>query len=87
MGADGANVGANTSSLAAPGQTKVYTYIADHEGVFITTLEVDQGGAINLLIQRGRRTLEKTIRYVIKLFEVQRNHNMPAKIQAKMTGR
>ncbi|MFN7130469.1 MAG: hypothetical protein ACK4N5_00205, partial [Myxococcales bacterium] len=31
---DGANVGRNPSSLAAPGQTRVYLFKADREGVF-----------------------------------------------------
>ena len=59
----------------------------DHQGALVTTLKVYQCGAINLLIQGRCRTLEKTIRYVIQLSEVQRNHNMPIKIQAIMTGR
>ena len=31
---DGANVGNNQSSLAAPGQTKIYTFYADREGTY-----------------------------------------------------
>ncbi|WP_373048085.1 copper oxidase [Vulgatibacter sp.] len=33
-GADGAHVGRNTSSLAAPGETRTYRFHADREGVF-----------------------------------------------------
>jgi len=58
----------------------------DYQGALITALEVDQGGPVEMLIQSGRRTLEKAFGYVIELFERQRNHSA-AKIQAMKTGR
>ena len=58
----------------------------DYQGTLVTTLEVDQGGPVELLIQSGCRALEKAFGQVIELFEVQRNHSA-AKIQAMKAGR
>ena len=46
----------------------------NYQGAFITTLEMNQGGAVDLLIKSGRRALKKAFRYVVQLDEVQRIH-------------
>lgn len=39
IGSDGSNVGRNGSSLAAPGESRTYTFYADKEGAFLMTSE------------------------------------------------
>ena len=46
----------------------------DNQGMFITTIGMDKGGAVGLLIKSGFRGLKKAFRYVIQLNEVQGSH-------------